>query len=96
MKNLYLRFVSLIEIFENTICASGLVLTTVLVFAQVINRYWLHFEIMWLSDLALYFLRFYVVGYRPYYKSGGSYMCRRLSRNPFKVNTWQSQEPYIL
>ena len=30
MKNLYLRFVSLIEIFENTICASGLVLTTVI------------------------------------------------------------------
>ncbi|ADE56355.1 MULTISPECIES: TRAP transporter small permease [Aminobacterium] len=61
MKNLYLRFVRLIEIFENTICAAGLVLTTVLVFAQVVNRYWLHFEIMWLSDLALYFFTFFML-----------------------------------
>lgn len=33
---------------------AGLVICNLLVFAQVINRYWLHFEIMWLGDLALY------------------------------------------
>lgn len=39
---------------ERWICMAGLLLSTVLVFAQVINRYWLHFEIMWIGDMALY------------------------------------------
>lgn len=39
---------------ENIICSVGLLVSTALVFAQVINRYWLHFEVMWLGDLALY------------------------------------------
>lgn len=37
---------------ESIICAVGLMITTLLIFAQVLNRYFLHFEIMWLSDLA--------------------------------------------
>ncbi len=39
---------------ENVLCSIGLLVSTALVFAQVINRYWLHFEVMWLGDLALY------------------------------------------
>lgn len=39
---------------ENALCSIGLLVSTFLVFAQVINRYWLHFEIMWLGDMALY------------------------------------------
>ena len=46
---------------ENAICAVGLIVTTVLIFAQVINRYWLQFEIMWLSDLALYCFIFFML-----------------------------------
>ena len=39
---------------ESILCSVGLLVSTTLVFAQVINRYWLHFEVMWLGDLALY------------------------------------------
>jgi len=49
-----------IQTAQVTICAIGLVATTFLIFAQVINRYWLHFEIMWLSDLALYVFIFFM------------------------------------
>lgn len=42
------------------ICSIGLILTTLLIFAQVINRYWLHFEIMWFGDLALYLFIFFM------------------------------------
>jgi len=35
-------------------CTIGLSITVLLVTAQVFNRYWLHYEIMWFSDLALY------------------------------------------
>ncbi len=42
------------------ICTIGLILTTLLIFAQVINRYWLHLEIMWFGDLALYFFIFFM------------------------------------
>jgi len=47
-----------IRFFENFVCAVGLVGITVLVFFQVLNRYMLHFEIMWLGDLALYMFIF--------------------------------------
>lgn len=47
-----------IRFFENVVSAIGLVAITVLVFVQVLNRYMLHFEIMWLSDLALYIFIF--------------------------------------
>jgi len=43
-----------IRIVENIICSVGLILTTLIIFAQVINRYWLHFEVMWMNDMALY------------------------------------------
>jgi TRAP-type C4-dicarboxylate transport system permease small subunit len=43
-----------VRIAENIICSLGLIATTLIIFAQVINRYWLHFEIMWMNDLALY------------------------------------------
>ena len=41
-------------IFENVICGAGLFITTFMTFFQVLNRYWLLYEIIWLSDLALY------------------------------------------
>lgn len=43
-----------VRIAENIICSLGLMATTIIIFAQVINRYWLHFEIMWMNDMALY------------------------------------------
>lgn len=49
-----------IQTTQVTICTIGLVATTFLIFAQVINRYWLNFEIMWLSDLALYIFIFFM------------------------------------
>jgi TRAP-type C4-dicarboxylate transport system permease small subunit len=39
----------------------GLLLTTLLIFAQVLNRYVLHFEIMFLNDLALYTFIFFML-----------------------------------
>ncbi len=45
---------------QGIICAVGLVACTFLIFAQVINRYWLHFEIMWFGDLALYSFIFFM------------------------------------
>jgi len=45
---------------QGIICAIGLLACTLLIFAQVINRYWLHFEIMWFSDLALYSFIFFM------------------------------------
>ncbi len=51
--------------FENIVGTIGLLGITVLVFVQVLNRYMLHFEIMWLSDFALYmfiFLAFVAIG----------------------------------
>jgi len=45
---------------ELIICGFGLCLTTLLIFAQVLNRYWLHFEIMILGDLALYCFIFFM------------------------------------
>ncbi len=43
-----------IQLAEGGICSFGLIVTSLLVFTQVVNRYLLHFEIMWLGDLALY------------------------------------------
>ncbi|HPI98634.1 MAG TPA: TRAP transporter small permease subunit [Synergistales bacterium] len=48
------KMMKMLRIFENTVSSVGLIVTTVLIFAQVINRYWLHFEVMWINDLALY------------------------------------------
>lgn len=60
MKKIYLGLVDAITFLENLLCSLGLILATVLTFAQVLNRYWLHYEIMWLSDLVLYFFVFTV------------------------------------
>ena len=43
------------------ICTIGLIATTFLIFAQVLNRYLLHFEIMWFGDLALYIFIFFML-----------------------------------
>jgi TRAP-type C4-dicarboxylate transport system permease small subunit len=43
---------------EKWVCSAGLLVSTFLVFAQVLNRYWLHYEIMWIGDLALYIFVF--------------------------------------
>jgi len=49
-----------IQTAQGIISAIGLLSCTLLIFAQVINRYWLHFEIMWFSDLALYTFIFFM------------------------------------
>lgn len=46
---------------ETALCGVGLMLTTLLIFAQVINRYLLHFEIMIFNDLALYTFIFFML-----------------------------------
>ena len=46
---------------ETAICGAGLLLATLLIFAQVLNRYVLHFEIMILNDLALYTFIFFML-----------------------------------
>ena len=60
LRSLAQRLLTLIQGAETVICAFGLVATTLLVFAQVVNRYWLHFEIMILGDLALYCFIFFM------------------------------------
>jgi len=54
MKKAYLSFVALLAFFENAISAFGLIFATVFTVVQVVNRYWLNYEIMWISDLTLY------------------------------------------
>ena len=61
MKTVFKRVLHIIQTIEGAICAVGLFLTTLLIFAQVLNRYLLHFEIMWLSDLALYIFVFFML-----------------------------------
>jgi TRAP-type C4-dicarboxylate transport system permease small subunit len=55
------RILGAIKSAETVICVIGLILTTLLIFAQVINRYILHFEIMILNDLALYTFVFFML-----------------------------------
>jgi len=45
---------------EMAICLIGLIISTLLICATVVNRYWLNFEIMWLNDLALYCFVFFM------------------------------------
>jgi len=61
MKTLFNRILNIVQTVEGAVCAVGLFLTTLLIFAQVLNRYLLHFEIMWLSDLALYIFVFFML-----------------------------------
>ena len=55
------RILGAIRSTETVVCGVGLILTTLLIFAQVINRYILHFEIMILNDLALYLFVFFML-----------------------------------
>lgn len=55
------RILYALQLGETVVCALGLVGTTLLIFAQVLNRYWLHFRIMWLGDLALYCFIFFML-----------------------------------
>jgi len=48
----------IIRIFENIICFTFLWLCTFIIFFQVANRYFFHFEIMGLGDLGLYIFIF--------------------------------------
>ena len=54
MKRTYLTFIRCIALLENVLCYTGLLLSSFMVFAQVVNRYILHYEIMWIGDLTLY------------------------------------------
>jgi TRAP-type C4-dicarboxylate transport system permease small subunit len=55
------RILGAIKWAETAICGVGLIITTLLIFAQVVNRYVLHFEIMILNDLALYTFVFFML-----------------------------------
>lgn len=61
MKTVFKRALHIVQTLEGAICVIGLFITTLLIFAQVLNRYLLHFEIMWLSDLALYIFVFFML-----------------------------------
>ncbi|RPJ39092.1 MAG: hypothetical protein EHM27_10015, partial [Deltaproteobacteria bacterium] len=54
MKKLLQGIYKGIQMSEIIICLFGLIATTLLICAQVVNRYWLRIEVMWLNDLALY------------------------------------------
>ena len=61
MKTVFKRVLHVIQTVEGAVCVIGLFVTTLLIFAQVLNRYLLQFEIMWLSDLALYVFVFFML-----------------------------------
>lgn len=48
------RVLSTLQLIEAVICGAGLFIVTLLIFAQVLNRYWLGLPIMWLENLALH------------------------------------------
>ncbi len=54
MKKLYFSFVKLLAVIENALCAFGIIFATIFTVIQIVNRYWLHYEVMWISDLTLY------------------------------------------
>jgi C4-dicarboxylate transporter DctQ subunit len=58
MKKLLRGIYKGIQMGEIIICLFGLIATTLLICAQVVNRYWLRFEIMWMNDLALFIFIF--------------------------------------
>ncbi len=60
IKSVLKRMLHGVQTTQVIICTIGLILTTLLIFAQVINRYWLHLEIMWFGDLALYLFIFFM------------------------------------
>jgi len=46
---------------ETVICVIGLIVTTLLTFAAVLNRYWLHISGMWFSNLSLFSFIFFML-----------------------------------
>jgi TRAP-type C4-dicarboxylate transport system permease small subunit len=54
------RLFSLLAFLEVFVCYAGLLLVTFLVFFNVLNRYWLRFEIMWVGDFSLYIFMIFV------------------------------------
>ena len=54
MKAFMTKFFNGLRKAEFVLGALGLVASILLTFWQVVNRYWLHYEIMWIGDLALY------------------------------------------
>jgi len=48
------RVLGTLQSIEAAICGAGLFIVTLLIFAQVLNRYWLGLPIMWLENLALH------------------------------------------
>lgn len=55
------RILQAVQLAEAGVGSAGLIAVTLLIFAQVINRYFLHFEIMWFGDLALYCFIFFML-----------------------------------
>ena len=60
------KFFSHLEKVEFILGSIGLLAAIVLTFCQVVNRYWLHFEIMWIADFALYIFIFTIYIAIPY------------------------------
>jgi len=60
MKKALTALLNGIQKVEVTFCLLGLIITTLLICATVVNRYWLHLEIMWLNDLAQYCFVFFM------------------------------------
>lgn len=61
VKSALKRVLQGVETAEAIICSIGLVITTLLIFCQVINRYFLHLPIMIFGDLALYCFIFFML-----------------------------------
>ncbi len=60
MKKFLQSILHAIEGVEMIFCIITMTVTTLLICATVINRYLLHYEIMWLNDLALYIFVFFM------------------------------------
>ncbi|GAG64022.1 unnamed protein product [marine sediment metagenome] len=54
------KMLNIIAIIEDIACRIGMWLCVILVFFGVINRYFLHFPIMWIDDLSVYIFIFYL------------------------------------
>lgn len=54
------RLFDLLAFIEIVVCYAGLLLVTFLVFFNVLNRYWLRLEIMWVGDFSLYVFMIFV------------------------------------
>lgn len=61
IQSFFKTILKIIASIEDVICAIGVWATTILIFLAVINRYFLHFPIMWLNDFALYCFIFFML-----------------------------------